>query len=193
MHRVWGPSLVTMDNSEEEMAVSISAVGAVAYVCCTVTFILLVCLLFFLGLTPTQRSAENIWGISYPSLSAKIWGNIVLKIPENWVCCPTRYGWIGIWGETLSGFSELWNPNRAQVGIGEGTINKKLMTSTIVDYSMTKPWLQALTFPWLFLDQNPCSQQYGKSGTTQILGNLKTAFMLSSLLKHIQGLFYVLS
>ena len=44
-----------MENSEEEMAVSISAVGLVAYVCCTVTFILLVCLLFFLGLTPTQR------------------------------------------------------------------------------------------------------------------------------------------
>ena len=77
--------------------------------------------------------------------------------------------------------------------LGVLVINKKLMTSTIVDYSMTKPWLQALTFPWLFLDQNPCSQQYGKSGTTQILGNLETAFMLSSLLKHIQGLFYVLS
>ena len=45
-----------MENSEEEMAVSISAVGAVAYVCCNVSFILLVCLLFFLGLTPTQRS-----------------------------------------------------------------------------------------------------------------------------------------
>ena len=45
-----------METSEEEMAVSISAVGAVAYICCTVTFILLVCLLFFLGLTPTQRS-----------------------------------------------------------------------------------------------------------------------------------------
>ena len=41
---------------EDEMSVSISAVGAVAYVCCTVTFVLLVCLLFFLGLTPTQRS-----------------------------------------------------------------------------------------------------------------------------------------
>ena len=40
---------------EDEMSVSISAVGAVAYVCCTVTFVLLVCLLFFLGLTPTQR------------------------------------------------------------------------------------------------------------------------------------------
>ena len=38
-----------------EEAVSISAVGAVAYVCCTITFVLLVCLLFFLGLTPTQR------------------------------------------------------------------------------------------------------------------------------------------
>ena len=45
-----------METSEEEMAVSISAVGAVAYICCTLTFILLVCLLFFLGLTPTQRS-----------------------------------------------------------------------------------------------------------------------------------------
>ena len=45
-----------MDRTEEEMSVSISAVGAVAYVCCTVTFVLLVCLLFFLGLTPTQRS-----------------------------------------------------------------------------------------------------------------------------------------
>ena len=45
-----------METSEEEMAVSISAVGAVAYICCTVTFLLLVCLLFFLGLTPTQRS-----------------------------------------------------------------------------------------------------------------------------------------
>ena len=50
-----GPALTIMENSEEEMAVSISAVGLVAYVCCTVTFILLVCLLFFLGLTPTQR------------------------------------------------------------------------------------------------------------------------------------------
>ena len=49
-----------MENSEEEMAVSISAVGLVAYVCCTVTFILLVCLLFFLGLTPTQRWGANI-------------------------------------------------------------------------------------------------------------------------------------
>ena len=47
-----------METSEEEMAVSISAVGAVAYICCTVTFILLVCLLFFLGLTPTQRSVN---------------------------------------------------------------------------------------------------------------------------------------
>ncbi len=50
-----------MDNSEEEMAVSISAVGAVAYVCCTVTVILLVCLLFFLGLTPTQRSGDTLF------------------------------------------------------------------------------------------------------------------------------------
>ena len=47
-----------MDRTEEEMSVSISAVGAVAYVCCTVTFVLLVCLLFFLGLTPTQRYAR---------------------------------------------------------------------------------------------------------------------------------------
>ena len=44
---------------EDEMSVSISAVGAVAYVCCTVTFVLLVCLLFFLGLTPTQRSIST--------------------------------------------------------------------------------------------------------------------------------------
>ena len=43
---------------EEDLAVSISAVGAVAYICCTVTFVLLVCLLFFLGLTPTQRYAR---------------------------------------------------------------------------------------------------------------------------------------
>ena len=50
--------LIIMDSTdpaEEAMAVSISAVGAIAYICCTVTFILLVCLLFFLGLTPTQR------------------------------------------------------------------------------------------------------------------------------------------
>ena len=44
---------------EEDLAVSISAVGAVAYICCTVTFVLLVCLLFFLGLTPTQRYATQ--------------------------------------------------------------------------------------------------------------------------------------
>ena len=80
-------TLLTMETSEEEMAVSISAVGAVAYVCCTVTFILLVCLLFFLGLTPTQRSdPEILFIISYPSLGecikTKI-GNIVLKILEN--------------------------------------------------------------------------------------------------------------
>ena len=50
---------VVMESAgEEDLAVSISAVGAVAYICCTVTFVLLVCLLFFLGLTPTQRYAR---------------------------------------------------------------------------------------------------------------------------------------
>ena len=52
------------DHMESEETVSISAVGAAAYICCTITFILLVCLLFFLGLTPTQR-----WHISYVFLS----------------------------------------------------------------------------------------------------------------------------
>ena len=74
-----------MENSEEEMAVSISAVGAAAYVCCTVTFILLVCLLFFLGLTPTQRSDTDVFTIysiyiqskCNPSLFAKILGGIL--------------------------------------------------------------------------------------------------------------------
>ena len=51
---------------EEDLAVSISAVGAVAYICCTVTFVLLVCLLFFLGLTPTQRYARAMAPRSIP-------------------------------------------------------------------------------------------------------------------------------
>ena len=61
-------------------------------------------------------------------------------------------------------------PNMTTMTIMTEPVNKKLLTSMIIDYSLTKSWLQALTFPWLFLDQNPCSQQYGKSGTTQILG-----------------------
>ena len=58
---------VVMESAgEEDLAVSISAVGAVAYICCTVTFVLLVCLLFFLGLTPTQRYARAMAPRSIP-------------------------------------------------------------------------------------------------------------------------------
>ena len=68
-----------MENSEEEMAVSISAVGAAAYVCCTVTFILLVCLLFFLGLTPTQRSDTDVFTKNViHHLVQKYWEQVVL-------------------------------------------------------------------------------------------------------------------
>ena len=57
---------------ESEATVSVSIIGIAVYIAWGITFLSLICLLFFLGLTPSQRLVLNIDLGQVPSITYRI-------------------------------------------------------------------------------------------------------------------------